>query len=248
MQDAVPAPRFRLRPVPLLVTLVLAVGIPFLAAGITNRFLGKAALHDGLLAWLYVHHAFQLVLALAAIAVVRRFVPADYGLHMPRGRSYVGPALLWGLAFGVLMLLVDYAPQLRAGTAPRLDYPLTTATVAGWLGFEGIYVGPTEEIPFRALIVTYLAATMPGRLRIGAYEMNWAGVIAALIFALLHASNFASRPWPLALGQQVYAFALGVLYAYWLEKSNSVLAPAIGHNAGDVTEQALLFLWVALAG
>lgn len=75
--------------------------------------------------------------------------------------------------------------------------------------------------------------------------MNWAGVIAALIFALLHANNFSLRGWPEALGQQVYAFALGVLYAYWLEKSKSVVAPIIGHNVSDVVEYAILFLWVA---
>ena len=39
---------------------------------------------------------------------------------------------------------------------------------------------------------------------------------------------------------------LAFLYAYWLEKSRSVVAPAIGHNVGDVTEYALLYLWVGL--
>ena len=110
-----------------------------------------------------------------------------------------------------------------------------------------VLAGPTEEIPFRALLVTFLAATMPGRIRVGRFEMNWAGVVVAVIFALLHATNFATRPWPLALGQQLYAFALGVLYAYWLEKSRSIVAPIIGHNVSDVVEYALLFLWVALA-
>ena len=41
--------------------------------------------------------------------------------------------------------------------------------------------------------------------------------------------------------QQVYAFALGVLYAYWLEKSKSVVAPIIGHNFSDVVEYLILF-------
>jgi len=141
--------------------------------------------------------------------------------------------------------VVDYAPQLITHSKPELDYPLSRSNVLGWLFFEGVYVGPTEEIPFRALLVTYLAATMPGKLRIGRFEMNWAGVIVAAIFALLHATNFAVRAWPLALGQQVYAFALGVLYAYWLEKSKSVVAPSIGHNAGDFVEYAIVFCWVA---
>jgi uncharacterized protein len=184
---------------------------------------------------------------LLLILVVKRWVPADYGLHWPRGRTEFAPALLWGALFGVIMTLVDYAPQLLAGTHPSLGYPLTKGNVAGWLCFEFVYVGPTEEIPFRALLVTYLASTMPGKLRIGRWQMNWAGVIVAIIFALLHATNFSLRSWPLALGQQIYAFILGVLYAYWLEKSRSIVAPIIGHNLSDGVEYAIVFLWVALA-
>jgi membrane protease YdiL (CAAX protease family) len=144
--------------------------------------------------------------------------------------------------------VVDYAPQLIAGTVPDLGFEPTPGNLWGWLFFEGVDVGPTEEIPFRALLVTYLALAMPGRLRIGRFEMNWAGVIVALIFALLHFESFFSRDLALAIGQQAYAFALGVLYAYWLEKSKSVLAPIVGHNVSDVTEYALLFIMVAAWG
>jgi hypothetical protein len=41
------------------------------------------------------------------------------------------------------------------------------------------------------------------------------------------------------------AFVLGVLFAYWFEKSKSLLAPIIGHNAAALTEQALFFVLVA---
>lgn len=239
--------RFRLRLVPLAVTSLLGFGLPILAAYaavLSNKLLQTPSPHGPTLAWLYAQHAFQLLFALIAIAVAKRFIDADFGLHLPRAKSYVPEAVLWGIGFGVLMTLVDYAPQLLAGTKPHLDYPLTRGNVVGWLFFEGIYVGPTEEIPFRSLLVTYLAAAMPGKLRVGRFEMNWAGVIVALIFALLHATNFDVRAWPLALGQQVYAFALGVLYAYWLEKSQSILAPIVGHNVGDVVEYAIMFIWV----
>jgi hypothetical protein len=164
---------------------------------------------------------------------------------LPRGKTYIAPAALWGALFGVIMTLVDYAPQLIAHTKPDLGYPPTTANVLGWLFFESVYVGPTEEVPFRALLVTYLATAMPGRLRVGRFEMNWAGVIVALIFALLHAANFNLRAWPMALGQQIYAFMLGVLYAYWLEKSQSVVAPIVGHNVSDGVEYLIVLLWIA---
>ena len=139
--------------------------------------------------------------------------------------------------------MVDYAPQLISGTKPNAGFPLMVPNVIGWLFFEGCYVGPTEEIPFRALLVTFLATTMPGQLGFGRFQMNQAGVLAALVFALLHVANFLERNWPEALGQQIYAFALGVLYAYWLEKSRSVLAPIIGHNVRDLVEESILIMW-----
>ena len=185
------------------------------------------------------------MVALIVIGILKyRFVPADYGLHWPRGKTYIWSAIWWGVFFGVLMTVVDYAPQLLTHAKPDPGFPLTSYNIWGWIFFEGVYVGPTEEIPFRALLVTYLATTMPGKLHIGRFNMNWAGIIVAVIFALLHATSFDTRHWPEALGQQLYAFALGVFYAYWLEKSKSVVAPIVGHNVGDVVEYIILFAWL----
>jgi membrane protease YdiL (CAAX protease family) len=240
--------RFRLKLIPLVVTVGLGFALPLAAAYAAffcSKVLHTPSPNGPTLPWLYIQHAFQLVLALIAIAVLKYWlVPADYGLHWPRGKTYIWPAIAWGVFFGALMTVVDYAPQLIAHTKPHLGFPLTPANIRGWTLFEGVYVGPTEEIPFRALLVTYLATTMPGKLRLGRFDMNWAGIIVAVIFALLHATNFDTRNWPEALGQQVYAFALGVLYAYWLEKSKSVVAPIIGHNVSDVVEYLILFAWL----
>jgi len=246
-------PRFRLKLIPILVTAVLGLGLPYLAA-YAALLSAKLVFHMQLMPganppWLFVHHAFQLLLALIVIAVLKFWlVPADYGLHWPRGKTYIWPAILWGVFFGALMTAVDYAPQLIAHTKPDPGFPLTPGNIWGWTIFEGVYVGPTEEIPFRALLVTYLATTMPGklhvRLLVGRYSMNWAGVIVAAIFALAHFSSFFTEHWASALSQQAYAFALGVLYAYWLEKSKSVVAPIIGHNLSDVIEYLILFVWL----
>jgi uncharacterized protein len=245
-----PEPRFRLKILPLVVVMLLALAPAYLGAAIASLLVHRSIpwSHNPQLLWLYVQHAAQLLVGLLLILVVRHWVRADYGLHWPRGRTEFVPALLWGALFGIVMTLVDYAPQILSRTHPSLGYPLTAGNAAGWLFFEFVYVGPTEEIPFRALLVTYLAATMPGKVRIGRWQMNWAGVIVAIMFALLHATNFNLRAWPLALGQQIYAFLLGVLYAYWLEKSQSIVAPIIGHNVGDGLEYAIVFAWVALAG
>jgi hypothetical protein len=163
---------------------------------------------------------------------------------MPPGKSYLLPAILWGLIFGALMTLVDYAPNIFSHTAPKLGYPLTTGSVIGWLGFSGVVAGPTEEMLFRSLLVTFLTAMMPGRVRILRFEMNAAGLVAAAIYGF-YVASFLSQSWLVGVGQLFVQFALGVLYAYWLEKSKSVLAPVVGHNVCGATECVLAFLMVA---
>jgi len=240
----------RLRVWPILFTILLGFGILVLAGisvELVEHFTGLPERPEMPWIALYYGHALQLVYTLIAIAIFKIFLRRDYGLHRPAGKSYVRAAILWGLFFGVLMTVVDYWPQILAHAPPDdKPYPLTPLNIAGWFSFEGIFVGPSEETLFRGLLVTYLAATLPGRIAFGRYEMNLAGVIVALIFALAHIGNFFTHPWWMALGQQFYAVALGVLYAYWFEKSKSLWAPIVGHNVGDVVEYALIFTMVAM--
>jgi len=238
----------RFKALPIAFTAVLGLGLPYVAAYaaiLSSQLFGTPSPHRPTLPWLYVHHAFQLLFALIAIVLIRRWRPFDAGLRWPPGRSYIGAALAWGALFGVIMTIVDYAPDLVARRAPDIGFPLTAANIAGWSFFEGVYVGPTEEIPFRSLLVGYLMSAMPGQLRAGRYTMSWAGVVVAVIFALAHVSNLVMHPSWRDAGQQLYAFALGVLYAYWFEKSRSVIAPILAHNASDLVEYLIVFALIA---
>jgi membrane protease YdiL (CAAX protease family) len=177
-------------------------------------------------------------------------VPADYGLHWPRGKTYILPAVLWAASLAAITTAINDWPLIIAHAKPDMGFPLTPENVWGWTFFESVYVGPTEEIPFRALLVVYLATAMPGKLRIrlpwSRYEMNWAGIIVALVFALAHISSFFTGDWQGALLQQFYAFSIGVLYAYWLEKSKSIVAPIIAHNVSDGLVFVILFVWLGV--
>src|SRR5262249_18861077 len=166
----------------------------------------------------------------------------EYGLGWPKHIHYVPSALLWGAAFGLLMTVVDYFPQILRRMPPPSDLPLTPRSIGAWLLFEGMYVGPTEEIPFRGLLQTFLMQRSAGRAHFWKYDMHIAGVILALLFAVAHLTSFFTENFWMAFGQQVYAFALGILYAYWREKSGSLLAPIIGHNVSDRVEYVLMFL------
>ena len=195
-------------------------------------------------AWLAMlaNHAVMLVIALALIAWLSRGRLSEYGLQWPKHRHYVPSALLWGAGFGVLMTVVDYFPQILKHIPPPENLSLTPASIGAWLFFEAIYVGPTEEIPFRGLLQTFLMQRTSGHVRLLNHAMHVAGVILAVLFALAHLTSFWTENFWLALGQQIYAFALGILYAYWREKSGSLLAPIIGHNVSDGVEYVLMFL------
>ena len=155
-------------------------------------------------------------------------------------------ALVWGAAFGLLMTFVDYFPQILRHTPSPENLALTPKSIGAWLFFEGIYVEPTEEIPFRGLLQTFLMQCSSGRVRFWKYDMHVAGVILAKLFAIGHFNSFWTENFWIAFGQQIYAFALCILYAYRREKSGSLLAPIIGHNVRNGVEYALMFLmtWV----
>jgi len=100
---------------------------------------------------------------------------------------------------------------------------------------------------YRSLLVTYLSVALPGRVHIRGYSMNGAGIVAAVIYAVFTAP-FVTQPVEIALGEMVVSFLAGVGYAYWLEKSRSVVAPIVGHDvAGAVQFLSLLAIVTAWA-
>jgi membrane protease YdiL (CAAX protease family) len=86
--------------------------------------------------------------------------------------------------------------------------------------------------------VGLLAALVPGRVRVGCVDLPLAGVLVAVLFGLAHYESFLVDPLPLAIAQQLYAFAFGLVYVWLMERSRSLLAPAIAHGVGDAVEVA----------
>jgi hypothetical protein len=159
MKNVTTSQGLRLKPIPLLVTvllgLVLTIGSAE-AAALVLRLFHLPNFKQSILLFLFIQHGFQLLLALIAIAVLKFWLaPADYGLYWPRGKSYILPALLWGLGLAIAVNAGNsWLDSLLHVSQATSDITYTHRTVWGWATFEGLCVGPTEEIPFRALLVT----------------------------------------------------------------------------------------------
>jgi hypothetical protein len=242
--------RFRVGPAAMALVMIAVLqpwGIPGFIVDTLSDFV-PLPVHGAPLPSAIAEHITMLLMALGAIYGFKRLFPRiDFGLHLPTGRSYVATAILLGFLFGIVMALVDHAPDIFLHRVPREYSSGYGVDMSGWLAYFGILVGPTEEIPFRSLVVGYLAMSMPGRLRFRGLEMNGAGVVVASIFAAgFGVYALLSSYFPIAVGQILYFFVWNVVLAYWFEKSRSVLAPIIGHNVALLTWQALTF-WLVLA-
>lgn len=190
----------------------------------------------------YVGHTLQLLVALALIAVLRPLPRFDPGFRWPKGYAYIGIALGVGVVGGVLMLLVDNGPDILGHRPPAGPYTPTIGNIVPWLMMQGVFVGITEEIPFRALFLGYLLLTMPQRISVGRTDISWATIATSIIFALAHIESFWQEPLGAAIGQQLYVTAFGIFYGWLFERSRSIVVPIIAHNAGDFVEWSLLFL------
>ena len=137
---------------------------------------------------------FQALLGLAAILAMRRMLPrADAHLRWPPGPSYVGLAVVIGLAMGLIMLVADYWPALVAREPPNQSYSVTPLDTAGFLLGMAI-TGLAEETIFRGLLVGMLVVLVPGRIRVGPLDLPVAAYIVALLFGLAHYESFLVDP------------------------------------------------------
>lgn len=239
----------RLHVLPILLVLALGFAVifgAFYSADYIQHSIGSSAPWPDWLR-LIVAEAFELMLALIGIAIGRRFLPkADFGLRWPPGRTYLGWAAFWGLAFALIMLIADHWPALIALKSPGVPEEPTVQNVAGWLGFELLWVGICEETLFRGFLLGVLTALSPSRVRIWGTDISTAGITLAILFALAHASNFATRPFYEAFAQQIYAIALGIIYAWLREHSKSLVPAIVAHSLSDFGETGLEFLLNAI--
>lgn len=225
---------------------VIAAGVLMQGMLVPGREFGRwlwksnpAVFHHQVWAFLCLAEVFQFLTGVVAVLLLRRFLPqAPTYLRWPKAEGYWGLATVMGLVFAAIMLLADFWPQLFLHR-PFADqgYEMTPVGVSGWL-IAMMGAGPNEELVFRSFLVGLLTVFVPGRVRAGTFEVPLAAVIVALLFAAAHYQSFFHDPLAMAISQALYAAAFAVLYAWLMERANSVAAPMLTHGLSDAAEVA----------
>jgi len=199
-------------------------------------------------AYVSVHHVCQLLLTLVLMKAFVGTQLADWGFNLHDGRRSLRITAWFCLIYLGPVFLVNVLPNLMAGEAPGFDHPLTATNIGGQLGFQFLLSGLCEEPLFRGFVITFLAQSWTGRIRVGRGTISSAALWATLFFMLAHAQiSLVPFSFEASLPQQIWALGLGLYYAVVFEKTRSLLGPILSHGYSNGVIFVVLYAWALLA-
>lgn len=215
------------------VTFVLLIGLPIIGGLVANQFSYSSIDQDGSYMWISIHHIVQALLIVPFMLLIKKIWPnSNLGLHKGNvrlGLKYIGMFTLVFIGYTV----VGYVIVLTTQTFQSFQFPMNLRNVVGYLGFQLLLSGPSEEFLFRSFGVVLLSVFISKRLFKN--RVSLANIIVAIIFGLAHIAIIWS-PFELrySLVQVIYAIILGLVYGDCFEKTGSVLYPMALHSISNV--------------
>lgn len=217
----------------LLIVTILLLGLPLVSGYIADALFIESLDPDGAFLWISIHHIAQMVMFIILILIIKRVKPEiDFGFNFyekKKGFKYVGIFTLGFIVYTAIGLGMTY---FNGGFVPYQN-DLNPRNIFGYLGFQLLLSGPSEEILFRAFGITILGLFF--KKRIFKNKLSVSNLMIAVIFGLAHVGIYFS-PFELRynLFQLFYAFGLGLIYGDCYEKTGSVVYPMIIHSISNV--------------
>jgi len=215
----------KLRPAPILkmltVTVVVALSIFVISMNVDASSWVLAVLV----------HVPQFVVPFSIILYMSGGEPASYGFNLNEDPPEFSHRrmLFIGLLSG-LVLSVRYIVQIVNGLPLDIPEPVDSFTFLGYLGFQWIVVGLSEETLFRGLIQTYLMENLEGSVDIWGHEVHIGTVVAALFWGGFHIINVLNMPLGSALLTVLITTPIGLLLGYAYQRTGSLLTTILVHN------------------
>lgn len=224
----------------LVLAVLLAYLIPLASSVSADAAIGtfQSIDPDGVFAWRFLHHIVQALLVgivIFVLSVLWKRPASEWGLNLNQREWSLD--VTWKFCIGcvVYSLIVAWLSISPSGVPSAIDHDMTARNVAGNLLFLFTMPGISEELLFRALIMTVLSRSWGERIRVAGLDVPSAGFIAAILFALAHV-GFTLVPFkityldPMQVG---IAFAFGIFHAIMYDRTKSLLGPVLVHNASD---------------
>ena len=207
---------------------IVLLGAPILGRLGANLFDCSRLDPDGSFLWISVHHIIQAIVILILIWISNKLFSINFNLGL--GNKEVGIKYLKRFMFFFMIYTVGaFGSMILMGGFQPFQYPLTGLNITGYLGFQLLLSGPSEELIFRAFAITIFALLITDK-RLNKH-ISYANLFAAIIFGLAHVYiRFSPFEVSYTVFQVVYAMVLGYFYGDCYEKSKSVIYPMIMHS------------------
>lgn len=176
-------------------------------------------------------HVPQFLIPFLLIYYISKGKLEEYGFNLREVPHFTHKHMLvLGILFGLAMSL-KYIPQIIGDTHLGIPQPVTPTNILGYMTFQWIMVGISEETMFRGLIQTYLMKNLKGDVEIAGREFHVGTVIAAVFWGGFHFINIlVAMPIDTTLFLVLLTTAVGLLMGYAYQKTRSLLTTIIVHK------------------
>jgi membrane protease YdiL (CAAX protease family) len=183
--------------------------------------------------WIFADlvHVPQFLIPFIIILYITKGRPSQYGFNLKEDPPEFTHRrmLMIGLCSGLLMS-IKYLIKIVNGLPLDVPQPVTPTNFFGYMTFQWIIVGLSEETMFRGLIQTYLMENLKGEINLAGHGLHIGTVIAAILWGGFHIINALNMPLSAAVFTVVITTPIGLLMGYAYQRTGSLLTTILVHN------------------
>lgn len=224
-----------------LVLALILLFVPKIGGLVADIFIYTTIDPDGAFMWISVHHIIQALIILIIIMGMIKVTSVKFYLGVgdrSEGYKYLKRFVL---VFTVYTIIA-FAITIFSNSLQSFEYPLTVRNISGYLAFQALLSGPSEELVFRAFAISAFSYLVSDK-RLSK-NISYAVIFSSLIFGFAHI-RFSFNPFTLSYStfQVGYAIVLGFFYGVCYERTKGVVFPMIMHSFTNVLMVGLTIIF-----
>ena len=203
---------------------------------------------DNVFIVLTIHHICQAVIVLLIICIVSKILKlsmSEFGFNSNQFKFSLKAVLIFVVIWSVIQAGVGLLMITVFKSPASFGFPLNTRNYIGYFLFEILLSGTSEEIMFRALVISLMIYVWRNLFKKESHLTLMVILSSTLVFMFDHI-NFSFSPFRITYInylQQLTLLIFGTFYGYLFTRTKSVAGPILAHNVlnGAIAIISLVF-------
>lgn len=203
-------------------------------------------------AFLYydLHHIFQGIIFFIMISIACKLLHlklVDFGFNLKQAKFSIIYSVCFIAAWAIIQFGIGYL-TVRGGAIYNMGFPVNIRNIVGYFLFEVLLSGSSEELFFRAFVITVLLTIMKNYVK----EQRSLFIVVIFLSAIIFMSgHIGFKLFPFRITyinplQQLTVVIFSIAYAIPYLRTKSLLAPVLMHNLlnGVITASMLFYYYM----